>query len=337
MTVDIRYDAPMRFSSLLLVALVAAPCAALVACVGDSPAATLDEPDSGIVVGPDGGDPADAVRPDASPDAAEGGGDAAKPSCRLEDPFDAPALVGSVNAPGFIDRGARLSPDETTMYFASTRAGANRVYFAVRQTPTSAFLAPAILLQDGQENDNPTVTADGKTLFVNRVSNLTAGAENVHIYTRNDPTGIFSNDALVDGVSGAQGSKQPYVLPDGSAIYFSTGGTLRVSTRVGNTFATPTTVLVTPAGAGYTHPVVTEDELALWFAAAEGVYLARRSSRADQFGTPALVAELNAALPARPTWISPDRCSLYLTVGHVITPPGVADETHIFRASRKAR
>jgi WD40-like Beta Propeller Repeat len=326
----------MRFASLVAAGLALAPCFVIAACFGDDPVtATPDAPDGATSGTPDGSGTDSAASDAAGPgsDAA----DAAKGPCRVDDPFDPPVLVGSVNASNFIDRGARLSPDETTMYFASTRPGDDRVYFAVRQTPTSAFLAPTILLSDGQDNDNPTVTADGKTLFVNRTSTLTAGAENVHIYTRPDPTGIFSNDALVNVVSGPSGSKQPYVLPDGSALYFSTGGTLRTSMRVGSAFAAPTDVIPTPSGSGYSHPVVTDDELALWFSSEAGVHLTTRKSRSDQFGAPKLVTELSTKLPARPTWISPDRCAMYLTIAHVLTPPGVADETHIFRATRKPR
>lgn len=306
----------------------------LAACVGDDPAG-VGSPDPAVVPGAEGGGGDALVAPEGSADGSDGG-DAEKPSCRLEDAFAAPVLVG-VNVPNFIDRAARLSPDETTIYFASTRDGDDRVYFAVRQSSTSAFLAPTILLQDGMDNDNPTVTADGKTLFVNRVSMLSAGAENVHTYTRGDPSGIFSNDALVNVVSGASGSKQPYIVPDGSALYFSTAGTLRVSAKVSNAFTAPTSVFTTPVGTGYTHPVVTDDELAIWFSSDAGVYFARRNSKLEQFGTPKLVPELNTALPARPTWISPDRCSLYLTIAHVLAPPGVANETHIFRAVRKPR
>jgi hypothetical protein len=96
-------------------------------------------------------------------------------------------------------------------------------------------------------------------------------------------------------------------------------------------------VIPTPSGMGYTHPVVTDDELNLWFSSDAGVHFTSRKSRGDTFGTPKVVPELSTKLPARPTWISPDRCSMYLTIGHVITPPGVTGETHIFRATRKPR
>lgn len=119
----------------------------------------------------------------------------------------------------------------------------------------------------------------------------------------------------------------PYVLPSGKAIWFD------VYTGVGDTEIYRSAV--GPAGFGVrekilgvgsatidAYPVVTPDELTLYFASdrvdalASGgydIYVATRTSTADSFGTPTVLPVLNSGDADFPTWLSRDECVLYLT------------------------
>jgi hypothetical protein len=308
---------------------------AIAACVGD-PFPVADKLDGA----------SDAARGDAGPE--ESRGDAGP--CVGDETFDPPVLVGGINTQGVIDRAAHLSPDQKTIYFASTRASTSgsglidRVYFASRSSATDTFSAATILLSDGKNWDNPSVTGDEKTLFVNASRGLAAGSENVQITSRSDPSALFDTPGPVQNVAGPSGSWQPYITPDGSALYYVTGGTIAVAAKQANGFPLSILALPTPSGWSYANPVVSADELTLYFSAHEGqadrgIQVARRKAKPDAFGPPAPVTELNTILPAQPDWISPDKCTLYLTIAHTINPSldAGAVESHIFRAVRRPR
>lgn len=66
-------------------------------------------------------------------------------------------------------------------------------------------------------------------------------------------------------------------------------------------------------------PVVTDDEQTIYFArrdgAAEDIYVATRSSKTAAWGSalPLASATINTAAAERPTWISPNNCTLFFT------------------------
>jgi hypothetical protein len=122
------------------------------------------------------------------------------------------------------------------------------------------------------------------------------------------------------------GHVDPYLLPGGNVMYLASDlagnyGLYR-SAKVNGAFATPTVVsgvnLDTPAAEN--NPVVTADELTLFFASTRpggtgnhDIYEARRASVADGFGAPIELAGLNTTADDGPNWISPDGCNLYFS------------------------
>ena len=119
----------------------------------------------------------------------------------------------------------------------------------------------------------------------------------------------------------------PYVLPSGKAIWFD------VYTGVGDTeiyrsavgpagFGAREKILGVGSAAVDAYPVVTPDELTLYFASNRvdalmsgdyDVYVATRPSTGDSFGPPTILPVLNGTGADFPTWISRDECVLYLT------------------------
>ena len=58
-------------------------------------------------------------------------------------------------------------------------------------------------------------------------------------------------------------------------------------------------------------PAITPDELTIYYMRDEEIFISRRSTVVDRFSVPALVAELNTVNKERPSWISPDGCTLF--------------------------
>jgi hypothetical protein len=280
--------------------------------------------------------PADVV-PDAPPDIASDLPDAAPdadapPPCDPSQRFGAPVLVTGIHAAGGNDVTPRLSRDELTLYFANdqTSAGAFKLFMATRPRFGADFGAPALIpglnSKDGSSL-NPTVTEDGLTMYL---ESTRATEPIIYLTSRAELTAHWSDPLVYLGAgdSGPDvmvGDRAPYVLPAGNVLYFQ-------STRTGNAdifradIATVTVADVRGVNSAYDElrPVVTEDELTIYFAssrpdpAAQGgwdIWVATRGSRDADFGAPTVVRELSTEESESPGWISPDGCRLYFDRG----------------------
>lgn len=298
----------------MVVALVASSAAA---CTFDG----LDQYASG-----DAGQVADAA-PDATslvPDARadvtppDAGPDAPAPPCNLAAPFGTPQAVTSLNGPG-LDMQAVLSPDQLTVYFVRktpvTTTG--KVMTATRATVGDPFgpVTEVTSLDDPDADTwNVALTGDGLTAYyvvgngmwkAKRTSVLGAFSGAAPM-----PPPVFSGD-------------QPYVLPDGSALYFTVvpdgGVNFIVRAQLGGSITTATQALSVGAhSAGV--PVVSPDELTIYFAVYDDktnnpydIYVARRASASSGWGAPTAVPELDIAGFNTPSWISGDGCTIYFT------------------------
>jgi WD40-like Beta Propeller Repeat len=96
----------------------------------------------------------------------------------------APTLVTELSS-NASETGPYLSPDCLTMYFASNRSGANRIYKATRTAITSPWSAPQIVpdfMAIGMGQEDPWLSDDQRT-FVFSVLTATANKD-VYITTR---------------------------------------------------------------------------------------------------------------------------------------------------------
>jgi len=160
----------------------------------------------------------------------------------------------------------------------------------------------------------------------------------------------FSPPALLldqGGMGGSRADGGPFVLPGGEALYFHgvESGRARIyrvaveGEGAAQTLGLPVPMDVVDAAAQASVPVVSPDELTLFFTSdwkGDGVvgdkdiWMTSRRSREEAFGPPTKVEELNTIDDDVPNWISPDGCRLYL---HRVN----ARRSWLYVASRPAR
>lgn len=285
-------------------------------------------------------------------DGATGTGDATVARCAPTDPWGAPSLVGVINQPGVVVSGARLSADEKTIYYSRRTPPSvgpvpiDELFFAGRAQPGQPFSASNALLTDPNYNKratNPIVTADEKTLFFN-TTGIAPGSMNVSIATRNDPATLFNQAGQVTFVAGPSDSQYPYINKELSRLYYSTNGSIFVATKQGSSFQDIAVLLKGNGSPDYASPVLSADELTIWFAHIQNnetkIHMSRRASLEEAFPLPTTEVEaLNVNLPARPSWISDDTCEMYLTAQYKMsaTVDAGIPEMHIFRATRASK
>lgn len=292
---------------------------AVAACVGDQPATdSSDAGDAAANTGDGGGDA--SIASDAGTDAPTG-------PCNLAAPFGAPALVEGIPITNSI---VRFSADEKTAYFAVDQDSGNgnpQLLQAFRPDLTSAFGAatPLDTLNDDAGESTPAVSQDGLAIIYTR-SFATAPAREIWYATRSNLDAGFGNPTMIAGAV-----NQPSVQDDYPSLQEGNDDLWFVSTRDAGGFhqifhaksaggISYSTVEkaggVNADGVDQYYPVVTDDGLVIYYTRASIIYTASRASTSVDFENPTRVAEVADAFPgARPTWISPDRCRLYITTG----------------------
>ncbi|CAN5901577.1 hypothetical protein BH11MYX4_BH11MYX4_02030 [soil metagenome] len=321
-----------RFVAAVAASAAAAACG-LVGGIEDITVVDEQSSDGSVAIPGDEG----PLRPDSpfSPDTAtDSAVDApVKTRCDALEPFGAPVVVASLNTTSD-DSTPRLSPDELTVYFASTRPGhlgGGSIYTAKRAARSDPFGAPALLPVVNVTNGtiyHPAVTGDGLRIFLQ----VTGGAPtDLYLGTRTTTAVEFSTPAPLANVNSASFEFIPFISADGVHLLFSSNRSgaflLYESAASGGVF--PAATLVPGVGSGNgaavdTAPVLSGDLLSLYFASTRvdpgsssyDLFVARRTTPSGAFGTPTLVAELNdanAAVSDVPSWLSADECRLYLT------------------------
>ena len=124
--------------------------------------------------------------------------------------------------------------------------------------------------------------------------------------------------------SGATAANEPYVLAAGTILYFAAfdpnadeGWEIYRSEGSAPTFGPAAKVEGVGSKEDENAPVVTEDELEIFFASGRlgddgiDVFTAQRSSSSVPFESPRKLTELSAGGNDWPVWISPDGCELY--------------------------
>jgi hypothetical protein len=239
--------------------------------------------------------------------------------------FGDPILVYGLNRQPGKEYRLFLSPDELTAYVAvgSGELGAH-LYASKRANRTEPFgnLSPFTALNTHPFELKASVTGDGLTIFFDIRPETTT-----RIYaakrTRLDEQFVGPEEVLLNRSSPDE--FDPYVLPDGSALYFATvinNQGLVFRAELHGTRAEPP-VLVPVAG--QRTPVVSQDELTIYFGSGAtnvggDMAMATRTSRELAFGPPTLLTELNAPESEAgqlPQWISPDGCRLYFSRAYV--------------------
>jgi hypothetical protein len=304
--------------------------AAIAACVGsDTPAAPDTLPPG-----------ADAAASDsAASDSAQAQKEAGAVSCDRATAFNAASTatltalnVAPQNFPTQAQFSPRLSADELTIYYAQDPGtvgpsvpAAPDIFRATRSSPTDSFPPGAALLDvDAQDTEmDPSVTSDGLTIFytidyVNKTYCTTQGGLCIAKASRPSTTAGFTNPTFVVNSPGYQ--RYPYVAGSGPTLYYATSSNSSQSWDLTSSAGAGAFVSINGAGVE-TSPVVSPDELVLYFASDRGseaggqldIWVATRNSTNDPFGSPTRVEALSTPSNEYPGFISADGCRLYLT------------------------
>jgi len=233
--------------------------------------------------------------------------------------FTSPSPVTELNTANR-DAFLRLSPDQLTAYFSSDVVGAAAILGGWKSTRTSAtatFTAPVRLVitnDTAVEMWSPTLTADGLTLYFTRT--VANAQKDIFKATRAATTDNFSGLTPVTALNGASSEEDVYVVPDGSALYFSSdrgnGSTFSIfrAAASGTTFSPPVEVLA-DTSLFVNRVVISPDELTMFYQGANEIHETRRASKTDAWTLQPALAVLGSSNADHPTWISPDGCHLY--------------------------
>jgi hypothetical protein len=273
-------------------------------------------------------------------------------ACHPDDPFGPVLPLTELSSPVAVEWNARLTPDELRIYFSRSAPGnKDALYFAKRETRDAPFGAPENLLppstfKEAKER-NPSVTADDRTLFFDGYDPIRA----IHVARRASPDVPFVDSLPLQLLSGGHEELMPYVLPDGSALYFTSGTPFFRPEHEGTFFHIWRSALV---NGKYAHAepvevdpnpefesqsaVVTADERILYFAHTDDdgsphdIWVATRRDRTKPFATKRRVAELKTPDFEFPSFLSPDACRLYFVRG-----PNVVTDLDLYVAKRTPR
>jgi hypothetical protein len=270
-------------------------------------------------VAQDSGDLGDAGE-DATTTTDGGGADGPDViTCDPSLPFgDAIPVYGLNRQPGKEFR-VHVSPDQLTAYVSAGDDWlAGDLFVSKRPGKTEPFgpLVSLTTLNTDYFENSVAVTADGLTAVFDSDRDRTRAGARIFIATRTASTQPFGkpNELVID--DGAISEYDPYVLADGSAVYFrfdpnEGAGIYRVP-LAGMNAGSPIPVVL---GSDKRFPIVTPDERTIYFTAgANGdIWTMTRASREMPFSGPTTVSELNTDDFELPQSLSPDGCRLYFT------------------------
>lgn len=328
-------------SVLLLVCCVGgAPTTAAVGTDAGGPGATVEAGDGDIGNGdaaarasdgdaprPDtGGNPSDAML-------ADGASDAPGAPCDLDKPFGlVQPLAGDVNTSDG-EEYARVSPNGLELYFARFGAASGyqpHIFRAIRASvsdPWTTEPSPHVALNLAPDGGlafatAPALTGDGLTVYIQLWDDASSYA-NIFTASRTRLDTPWNRPVKVANVNHANADDGVWVSSSGGRLYYFTGPPFQivVAEKSGTAFG-PATQFA-PMRPDERAPVVSEDELTMYFASLEApgdagpnnfyVYRATRVSTDQTFTDPVYVPELNVpGADTLPSWLSKDQCTILL-------------------------
>lgn len=233
----------------------------------------------------------------------------AKAACDPTKPFGALSPL-PFNTAGY-ETGARLSADELTIYFSrAVGTGNMQPFVASRTSVDEAWGAPKLHAAVDGSGDDAYLTTSKDDLVGFFVSSRTGNLQ-IHRTSRAARTDAWANISLVSALGTTSIEDDPFLVPDGSAIYFDSNRSgawsiYRAEIDAAGKVGAP--VVVTSG----TNAVVTGDELTMYVSRPSGgqqdIRAATRAAVTDGWSAPALVSELSSSADDRVTWVSADGC-----------------------------
>lgn len=232
--------------------------------------------------------------------------------------FDAIEEVTSINTTE-AESAARLSDDELS---AIVTAGEGDLYLLRRESVDAPFGLPTSVAGANTTSTEAhgMLSADGLRIVFESDRPGGSGGRDLWSASRKDASSAFEDAAPISALNGPLDDGEPYLV--GTRLYFSAmeseAGPSRiyVATASGSSFGARTVVALGDS-TGDRHPVLSRDELEIFFSSTRAggkgsaIWTARRASVSEPFGEPHVVAELDADGDDYPTWLSPDGRRLY--------------------------
>jgi Tol biopolymer transport system component len=135
-------------------------------------------------------------------------------------PFAVFGQVGAVNGPD-PERDPDISSDGNTLYLA-VDIPHQVIAVATRNTITNLFDTPVPIIDSGDGDGDPSVSADELVILFtsNRAADALSGT-NLWYMTRADTSSAFANPRLVPAVNGNTNDGDPSLSRDGCRVYFA--------------------------------------------------------------------------------------------------------------------
>jgi hypothetical protein len=270
-------------------------------------------------------------------------GDAAASGCNPGADFGTPVLVAGLASSDTERGGARLTPDELTMYFSARPGGRNApsgLYAAQRPSLTAPFAAPMPLAAlNGSFDDFEPTTLDQLTLYFASSNPAGMGQLDIFVASRPSTAAAFGPPtALAPPINTTANDAQPFLSADGMELWFASTRAhpplydIYCAPITGGVVGTPQIVPEISSGTSTDWvPTLSADGLTLFFSSDRGnafqnvhIWTGSRARLADPFSNLHLVAALNSASAQWDIagWLSTDGCRFYMSSTR---PPAAAD------------
>lgn len=270
-------------------------------------------------------------------------GDASMAACDPAKPFGSPVALSSIDTPN-PEGTVWLSEDEKIAYVGTVRAdsgvSSGHIFVGVRADLTDSFgaLTPLPGLAGAGYDESPSLTPDALSLVFDSTRAAPQQPADLFVAKRINTVVNFGAPTALTALNSPNTDVQPDISPDGKTLYFASNRNntqydLFVATDSGSGFAlVPANSPVTALNGAMTNegnPVPTRDGLTMYFSSNRNgsyrVFVATRASKADAFGAPTELTQLNSSAgDTYPQFISPDGCRLY-GAGIIAGGPGSLD------------
>jgi hypothetical protein len=237
--------------------------------------------------------------------------------------FGTPTEIPGVSLPGYDDNAPDLTDDLLELYFGSDRPGGlgqDDIWLSTRPSTTAAWGPPVVVaeLSSNVNEAHPTLCCGGLVMYIASPRPPAQGTD-IFRSTRTALGGVWSTPVLVPSLASTGYDVGGTTTSDELEIIFDTNRASSVREIYRATRASTSVAWETPQRIEELVPTMLLNEgearLAtdnlLVFASARGpgyfdVWMSARASRADPFGAPQNVIEVNTPSEQRDPWLSPD-------------------------------
>jgi WD40-like Beta Propeller Repeat len=269
---------------------------------------------------------ADASEAGKGDDAAADSAASAGGACDPAKPFGPPVILAGLVSSSR-EGGLHLFADELAGLFWEGPLGATSLYATKRADKASSFATSSLLnnVNSAVAQYDPSASGDGLKLVFRATTPGAAGSDDLFWASRGSTDVDFAHVVGLANLNTAYSEVQPFLMPDAAELYFSANPTgdydIYHTTATGpGAFGAPNAVKeVSSAGFADQNPTLTTDGLTMAFSSTRGggqggqdVWIAHRATKTSSFEAPVALAEANSSANDYPSWLSADRCRLYM-------------------------